>query len=125
MPHQFVREPAEVDLPLSDLSDLSSQDAVQRATEIAAADTLRAYDLADGPLIRPRLIRITEDDHRLYLGLHHLVWDGTTLHRVVFPELVCPVPQLRHGRAVVAARPARRNTPTTRCGSSTGSADRR
>ena len=87
VPHQFVREPAEVDLTLTDLSDLGPEDAVHRATEIAAADTLRPYDLADGPLIRPRLIRITEDDHRLYLGLHHLVFDGTTLHRVVFPEL--------------------------------------
>ena len=88
VPHQIVREPAEVDLPLSDLSDLDSQDAVERAGEIVAADSLPAYDLADGPLIRPRLIRITEDDHRLYLGLHHLIWDGLTLNRVVFPELV-------------------------------------
>ena len=87
VPHQFVREPTEVDLPVTDLSELGPEDAVHRATEIAAADTLRPYDLADGPLIRPRLIRITEDDHRLYLGLHHLVFDGTTLHRVVFPEL--------------------------------------
>ena len=87
VPHQFVGEPAEVDLALSDLSDLGPGDAVHRATEIAAADTLRPYDLANGPLIRPRLIRITEDDHRLYLGLHHLIFDGTTLHRVVFPEL--------------------------------------
>ena len=86
--HQIVREPAEVDLPLSDLSDLGAQDAVARAVEIVAADSLPAYDLADGPLIRPRLIRITEDDHRLYLGLHHLIWDGLTLNRVVFPELV-------------------------------------
>ena len=69
------------------LSHLSTEDAVQRATKIAAADTLRPYDLADGPLIRPRLIRIAEDDHRLYLGMHHLVFDGATLHRVVFPEL--------------------------------------
>ena len=76
VPHQFVGEPAQVDLPLIDLSDLGPEDAVHRATEIAAADTLRPYDLADGPLIRPRLIRITEDDHRLQLGLHHLVFEG-------------------------------------------------
>jgi amino acid adenylation domain-containing protein len=86
VPYQFVRKPAEVDLPLIDLTHLSLEDAVQRATEIAVADTLRPYDLAKG-LIRPRLIRITEDDHRLQLGLHHLVFDGTTLQRVVFPEL--------------------------------------
>jgi amino acid adenylation domain-containing protein len=88
VPHQIVREPTEVDLPVSDLSDLRPQDAVARAVEIVAADSLPAYDLADGPLIRPRLIRITEEDHRLYLGLHHLIWDGTTLKRIVFPELV-------------------------------------
>ena len=87
VPYQFVREPTEVDLSVTDLSELDPEDSVHRATEIAAADTLRPYDLADGPLIRPRLIRITEDDHRLYLGLHHLVFDGTTLHRIIFPEL--------------------------------------
>jgi hypothetical protein len=88
VPHQIVREPTEVDLPVSDLSDLRPQDAVARAVEIVAADSLPAYDLADGPLIRPRLIRLAKEDHRLYLGLHHLIWDGTTLKRIVFPELV-------------------------------------
>jgi amino acid adenylation domain-containing protein len=87
VPHQFVHEPIEIGLPLVDLSHLSTEEAKRRATELAA-DTLRPYDLADGPLVRPRLIRIAEDDHRLYLGLHHLIWDGTTLNRVVFPELV-------------------------------------
>ncbi|OBF90840.1 hypothetical protein A5791_16070 [Mycobacterium sp. 852002-51163_SCH5372311] len=87
VPHQIVRKPTEVQLPLVDLTHLSLEDAVHRATEIAAADTLRPYDLAEGPLIRPRLIRIADDDHRLQLGLHHLVFDWTTLQRVVFAEL--------------------------------------
>jgi Condensation domain len=86
--HQLVHAPMEVDLPLVDLSHLSTEEAKRRAIEIAAADTLRPSDLVRGPLIRPRLIRITEDDHRLYLELHHLIFDGTTLNRVVFPELV-------------------------------------
>ena len=76
-----------IDLPLIDLTHLSHDDAVHRATEIAVADTRRPYDLAEAPLIRPRLIRIAEDDHRLELGLHHLVFDETTLRRVVLPEL--------------------------------------
>ncbi|OBI05579.1 hypothetical protein A5679_13430 [Mycobacterium scrofulaceum] len=86
-PHQFVREPAEVELPLTDLSELSREDALRRATEIVAADTQRRYDLANGPLVRPRLVRIAEDDHRLYLDLHPLICDGSTLRRVIFPEL--------------------------------------
>ena len=56
--------------------------------DIVTTDSLRPYDLVNGPLIRPRLIRIAENDHRLYIGLHHLIWDGLTLNRVVFPELV-------------------------------------
>jgi amino acid adenylation domain-containing protein len=88
VPHQFVHESTEVDLPLVDLSHLGTEEANRRAIEAAAADTLRPYDIARGPLIRPRLIRIAEHHHRLYLGLHHLIFDGTTLNRVVFPELV-------------------------------------
>jgi amino acid adenylation domain-containing protein len=87
VPHQFVREPADVDLLLTDLSDLAPDDAVHRATAIAAADALRPYNLADGPLIRPRLIRIAEEDHRLQLGIHQLICDETTLYRVLLPEL--------------------------------------
>ena len=87
VPRQFVRQPAEFDLRFTDLSDLHPEDAVARATEIAAAETLRPYSLAEGPLLRPRLIRITDDDHRLYLGVHQLVFDQATLRRVVFPEL--------------------------------------
>jgi amino acid adenylation domain-containing protein len=86
VPHQFVWNPADVELPLTDLTHLSRDDALRRAAEIAAADTLRPYDLTER-LIRPQLIRITEEDHRLQLGLHHLVFDSTTLQRVVLPEL--------------------------------------
>jgi len=31
---------------------------------------------------------MAEDDHRLYIALHHLIWDGATLKRVVFPALI-------------------------------------
>jgi amino acid adenylation domain-containing protein len=88
VPRQLVGEPAKVDLPLTDLSDLGPQNAVHRATGIAAADALHIYNLADGPLIRPRLIRINEEDHQLQLSLHKLVCDETTLHRVLLPELM-------------------------------------
>ncbi|BBY06261.1 non-ribosomal peptide synthetase [Mycobacterium noviomagense] len=88
VPHQFVRDAADLDLPLTDLSTLGREEAIQRAAEIAAADALHPYNLVEGPLIRPRLIRITEADHRLQLGLHQLVFDGPTLQRVLFPELI-------------------------------------
>ena len=36
------------------------------------------FDLENGPLIRFRLLRIDDDDHRLLVSLHHMVTDGTS-----------------------------------------------
>ncbi len=85
---QVVHAPPSFELTVLDLTHLEPEVAEQRATELAAADTRRPYDLAAGPLLRPRLVRLTPEDHRLYLGLHHLVFDGVSLYRVVLPELV-------------------------------------
>ena len=35
-----------------------------------------AFDLARGPLIRARLLRVAEREHVLVVTLHHLVSDG-------------------------------------------------
>lgn len=87
-PHQFVHEPETVDLPLTDLSHLGREEARRRAADIAVADTVRPFDLARGPLVRPRLIRFSKHSHRLHIGIHQMIFDWTSLRRVVFPELV-------------------------------------
>jgi len=88
VPQQFVRAPTEINLPLVDFSQLRPDEAARQVKEIAVADVMRPYDLAHGPLIRPRLMRIAEDDHRLHLGKHRLVCDAVSLHDVLFPELI-------------------------------------
>ncbi|MGO9380972.1 MAG: non-ribosomal peptide synthetase [Mycobacterium sp.] len=105
VPHQFVHEPIEIDLPLVDLSHLSAEEAERRATEIATADTQWPYDLARGPLIRPRLIRITDGDHRLYLAMHQLIFDGVTLQRVLLPELIAAYRAYATGQAFSLPEP--------------------
>ncbi len=37
------------------------------------------FDLAEGPLVRGRLIRLGEEDHVLLVTLHHIVCDGWSL----------------------------------------------
>jgi amino acid adenylation domain-containing protein len=44
------------------------------------------FDLASGPLVRARLIRLAEDRHVLVVVLHHTVCDGPSLH-LLFDEL--------------------------------------
>jgi hypothetical protein len=50
--------------------------------ELAAVSELEAgasFDLAAGPLIRGRLIRLAEDEHVLLVTMHHIVSDGWSM----------------------------------------------
>ncbi len=60
---------------------VSVQDDPQTEREIKARQWLtqeaqRSFDLAHGPLLRAALLRFAEDDHILFLNIHHLVYDG-------------------------------------------------
>jgi amino acid adenylation domain-containing protein len=87
-PAQVVNPTTVFDLPLLDLSLLSADEAEHRAAREAADVAKRPYDLEHGPLLRPGLVRFADDHHRLYLAMHHLIFDGVTLYRVLLPELV-------------------------------------
>ena len=99
VPMQRVHPPPTWALPLVDLSGMSRPDAEQEATRMAIEDTRPPFDLTTGPLIRPRLVRIAADHHRLYLGLHHIIFDGASLNRVILPELVALYDDFAAGRA--------------------------
>jgi non-ribosomal peptide synthetase component F len=86
-PVQVVGPVPTFDLPVLDLSELSHEQAERRAAEVVAGTARVPYDIRHGPLLRPRLIRIAEGHHRLYLAMHHLIFDGVSLTRVVLPEL--------------------------------------
>jgi amino acid adenylation domain-containing protein len=85
---QVLRHPPNFDLPILDLGDLSFAEAEDRAVALAAQVSSVPYELRRGPLLRPRLVKFPCDHHRLYLGMHHIVFDGVSVYRVVLPELV-------------------------------------
>ncbi|MGH7722417.1 MAG: non-ribosomal peptide synthetase [Candidatus Dormibacteria bacterium] len=75
-------------LPIIDLRDLPVGEREHAAAMLAVEDSRRPYDLERGALMRPRLVRMADDQHRLYLSMHHLIFDGVTLYRVILPELI-------------------------------------
>jgi len=79
--------PDHIEIPFVDMSTVAAQDREAAALKIAAADALAPFDLAVGPMYRPRLIRFSEDEHRLFLGLHHIIFDGVSIYRIFLPEL--------------------------------------
>lgn len=78
--------PAQIMIPFVDLR--AHPQPEQEALRLAAEDVRQPFDLGRGPMYRLRLVRISDGDHRLYLALHHIIFDGVSLYRVLLPELV-------------------------------------
>ncbi|MFA5910700.1 MAG: amino acid adenylation domain-containing protein [Vicinamibacterales bacterium] len=78
-PVQVIHPARPVALPVSDLSALGPDvrgAALLRELRAAAA---HPFDLAAGPLFRPALWRLADDDHVLMLGMHHAISDGWSI----------------------------------------------
>ncbi|HEV7898363.1 MAG TPA: amino acid adenylation domain-containing protein, partial [Planosporangium sp.] len=76
-PAQVIRPPATVPLPVVDLTaeQDAERDPEQRARDVVLDHLSRPFDLATGPLLRARLIRLADDDRVLVLALHHAICD--------------------------------------------------
>ncbi|MEV6827027.1 non-ribosomal peptide synthase/polyketide synthase [Amycolatopsis sp. NPDC051102] len=72
-PRQEVGEPWQLALPVT---EASGEDDLRR---LLAEDLARPFDLARGPLLRARLVRLAADDHALVLAMHHIITDGWSM----------------------------------------------
>jgi non-ribosomal peptide synthetase component F len=87
-PVQVVEPPPRYELPLIDLSHLTFEEAEKEAVQAVAEVATIPYDLRRGPMLRPFLFGFTGEHHRLYLAMHHMIFDGVSVTRVVLGELV-------------------------------------
>jgi hypothetical protein len=83
-PVQIVHEYQPLGLPCLDLSKFP--DTHVRAKAIEQEESLRRPDIALGPLIRARLLKLGDSHHRLVLTIHHIVYDESGL-QTFFQEL--------------------------------------
>jgi amino acid adenylation domain-containing protein len=88
----------ELGLPLVDLTDLPRADRDAAARRLAEDDARTPIDLAKAPLLRARVVRMAPDYHRLYLTLHHIIFDGVSIYRVLMPELAALYAAFGDGR---------------------------
>ncbi|TFI59011.1 amino acid adenylation domain-containing protein [Sphingomonas parva] len=84
---QRIRSDVSIRLLLDDVSHLPAEERDAAAIAIGSDDARRPIDLAEAPLFRARVVRLAEDNHRLYLTLHHIIFDGVSIYRVIVPEL--------------------------------------
>ncbi|HTF42432.1 MAG TPA: condensation domain-containing protein, partial [Terriglobales bacterium] len=86
-PVQEVKQSLSILLPLIDLRTLPREQRDVAAVAIGTADARVPLDLAQAPLFRVRLICVDDEQYRLYLTLHHIIFDGVAIYRVFLPEL--------------------------------------
>ncbi|MDW8319679.1 MAG: condensation domain-containing protein, partial [Anaerolineae bacterium] len=63
-------------LPVHDLRSLSDEAREAAIQEALRQEAQQPFDLARGPLLRGRLLRLADDDHILAFTVHHIVSDG-------------------------------------------------
>ncbi len=85
-PQQAILEPTRFHLPVVDLSALPGEERERQAARLAQEEALRRFDLAQGPLVRPTVMRLAEQEHIIICTMHHIIADGQSFE-VVIAEL--------------------------------------
>src|SRR5262249_12161057 len=101
---QTVAPRLTLDVPLTDLSDRPPERREAEAARLVDAEDRKPFDLATGPLLRARVVRLEAERHVLLLTVHHVACDGWS-YDIVLRELAALY------TAAVTGTPA--NLPTT------------
>ena len=78
-PLQIVQPSLHVALPLIDLSALSRLGVDREVERIFEVETARPFSLELGPLLRALLLKLSADEHAIFLVFHHIVTDGWSM----------------------------------------------
>src|SRR5262249_29655459 len=98
-PPQVIPPPRPGVLPGGDLRSLPEDAREDEALRLATEQARQPFDLERGPLLRATVVRVDDTRHRLYLTLHHIIFDGVALYRVFLPEMVTLYEAYTGGRA--------------------------
>ena len=72
---------------VADLRGSAEAEREKEALRQAEEQAERPFDLARGPLVRALLVRLGEQEHRLFMTLHRIIFDAVSLAQVFLPEL--------------------------------------
>ncbi|HEY0602095.1 MAG TPA: amino acid adenylation domain-containing protein, partial [Herpetosiphonaceae bacterium] len=82
-PVQVIHANLPIPLPIVDLRDLPAAEREAEALRLAAVEGDQPFDLAQGSLLRARLLRLDDEQHIVLLTMHHIVSDGWSMGMLV------------------------------------------
>ncbi|MDF0674702.1 MAG: amino acid adenylation domain-containing protein [Nitrospira sp.] len=86
-PGQVIAPHVDLPLPIENLTGVSGPAQEEQVRRLTLKEARQSFDLATGPLIRVRLLRLSQTEHVLLLTIHHIVADGWSM-RLLARELV-------------------------------------
>jgi amino acid adenylation domain-containing protein len=96
-PVQVVAPHQKVSLTHVDLTELPSAEKEAEARRMAEIEALSPFDLAKGPVLRAKVIRLAEDDHVVLFTVHHIASDLWSMG-VLVRELMALYGAVSHDR---------------------------
>ena len=85
-------------IPIIDVGDFPESERETEALRIAAEEGRKPFDLKEGPLIRPVLVRLEPEKHFLVLTMHHIIADGWSI-ALLFREVTTAYAAITKGEA--------------------------
>ena len=95
-PVQVISNDSQVWLEVDDISGLSEAERAAEVERRAQAEARAGFDLAQGPLLRVKLLRLADDEHVIFFTMHHIVSDAWSLG-VFLQELAALYEARRNG----------------------------
>jgi amino acid adenylation domain-containing protein len=73
---QKIEEALRIEIPLEDLSGLKEEKQRERLAMELRREWEQSFDLARGPVLRMKLLKLGEQEHILLANMHHIASDG-------------------------------------------------
>jgi amino acid adenylation domain-containing protein/non-ribosomal peptide synthase protein (TIGR01720 family) len=78
-PTQVITPPEPPTLPVVDLTHWPADERTHQGVAVARREAQRPFDLSRGPLFRPTLVRLGDEEYILVLTMHHIISDAWSL----------------------------------------------
>ncbi|HEU5124613.1 MAG TPA: condensation domain-containing protein [Verrucomicrobiae bacterium] len=79
LPEQEILPELTIPIPRHDLAHLPAAERERVIANVLSMEIARPFDLAEGPLLRAKLIRLRDEEHLLMLTFHQIVTDAWSL----------------------------------------------
>ncbi|WP_426454525.1 amino acid adenylation domain-containing protein [Paenibacillus sp. S-38] len=105
LPLQIVLPELHVDVPVVDLRQEPAETKEVLVQKLVQEEVQRLFDLYEGPLVRFKLFRLSEEEMKLVLTVHHMVTDKITF-TIFYDELVAQYNAFVNGQEVRLPEPS-------------------